>query len=345
MNINCNNQGCPDIIDSSCVFYKGQSLIYTGIVTNDSIELSLQKIDAKIQSILANSTLQGSGTTNRIAKWAAATNLTNSIITDDGTTVSIAGAATISGATTINGVSVINNTLTINKVVASGATIFKINSGGSFLGNQFDFQNVSDAGLLKIGYFGNTGNRIEINGGANDNAPNIRFYEKIGSSAPTLNVWINSNTIGGFTYFNAGNILINKTANSIYKLDVGGSVRIGGSVMEASALLHLSSTAQGFLKPKMTNTQMLAIASPSTGLEVFNTSTNQSYFYNGTIWVPTGTIQFATTATYAAMIALSTPTTPTLIKVTTDENKGATRTMYVWFPDGNRQYLLQINDN
>jgi hypothetical protein len=89
MNINCGYIGCPDIIDSSCVFYEGQSLIYTGINTNDTIQTSLQKIDAKIQSILANSTLQGSGTINKLAKWAAATNLTNSNITDDGTTISI----------------------------------------------------------------------------------------------------------------------------------------------------------------------------------------------------------------------------------------------------------------
>jgi len=339
MNINCNNIGCPDIIDSSCVFYTGQNLLYTGINTNDTIQTSLQKIDAKIQSVLANSTLQGSGTANRIAKWAASTNLTNSNITDDGTTVTITSAATISG------VAILNNILTINKVLPSGSTIFKINSGASFLGSQFEFQNFLDAGVLKIGYFGNAGNRIEIDGGSNNIAPTIKFYEKIGSSAPTLNAWINSNTLGGFTYFNAGNVIIGNNINSIYKFDVNGNVRIGSGSTDTSTVLHLASTSKGFLKPKMTNTQMLAIASPSTGLEVFNTTNNQSYFYNGTIWVPTGTIQFATTSTYAAMLALSTPTTPTLIKVANDENKSATRTMYVWFPDGNRQYLLQINDN
>ena len=338
MNINCGNIGCPDIIDSSCVFYTGQNLLYIGVNTNDTIETSLQKIDAKIQSVLANSTLQGSGTANRIAKWAASTNLTNSNITDDGTTVTITSAATISG------VAILNNILTINKVLPSGSTIFKINSGASSLGSQFEFQNLSDAGLLKIGYFGNAGNRIEIDGGSNNNGSRISLYEKIGSSATTLNIKIDART-DAWTYFNAGNVIIGSNVNSIYKFDVNGNVRIGSGSTDTSAVLHLASTSKGFLKPKMTNTQMLAIASPSTGLEVFNTTNNQSYFYNGTIWVPTGTIQFATTSTYAAMLALSTPTTPTLIKVTTDENKSATRTMYVWFPDGNRQYLLQINDN
>jgi len=234
MNINCGNIGCPDIIDSSCVFYTGQNLLYIGVNTNDTIQTSLQKIDAKIQSVLANSTLQGSGTANRIAKWAASTNLTNSNITDDGTTVTITSAATISG------VSILNNILTINKVLPSGSTIFKINSGASFLGSQFEFQNFLDAGLLKIGYFGNAGNRIEIDGGSNNTAPTIKFYEKIGSSAPTLNTWINSNTLGGFTYFNAGNFLIGKTTNGNYKFDLNGNIRVSGIVEYASNAAALS---------------------------------------------------------------------------------------------------------
>jgi len=281
-----------------------------------------------------------STTTNKITKWGYAdTLITDSIITDNGTSITIAGNSTINGISTLNGIA------TINKILPSGSTIFKINSGASYLGSQFEFQNYLDAGLLKIGYFGNTGNRIEIDGGSNNNAPRISYYEKIGSSSPTLNIKIDASTIGGFTYFNAGNVIIGNNVNSIYKFDVNGNVRIGSGSTDTSTVLHLASTSKGFLKPKMTNTQMLAISSPSTGLEVFNTTTNQSYFYNGTIWVPTGTIQFATTSTYSAMVALGTPSTPTLIKVANDENKSATRTMYVWFPDGNRQYLLQINDN
>jgi len=430
-----------------------------------------------------------STTTNKITKWGYAdTLITDSIITDNGTSITIAGNSTINGISTLNGIA------TINKILPSGSTIFKINSGASYLGSQFEFQNYLDAGLLKIGYFGNTGNRIEIDGGSNNIAPRISYYEKIGSSSPTLNIKIDASTIGGFTYFNAGNFLIGKTTNSTFKLDVVGNTRVvgyiqtdtlytartvtdniqlntadnlifynktgttqlmklsnlgvfslgldasrleikldtywkiqtynaqplllnqipngvviggstliagtiltvygsiatdsnlvgnqaiintnlilsfdtdgakiqsyatkplilnsignnvvvGGTSSDSSALLQLTSTSKGFLKPKMTNTQMLAISSPSTGLEVFNTTTNQSYFYNGTSWLPSGTIQFATTTTYSAMVALGTPSTPTLIKVANDENKSATRTMYVWFPDGNRQYLLQINDN
>jgi predicted heme/steroid binding protein len=38
---------CPVILNSTCVFYEGNTLIYTGITTNDSLQTALQKIDAK----------------------------------------------------------------------------------------------------------------------------------------------------------------------------------------------------------------------------------------------------------------------------------------------------------
>jgi len=46
MNITCSANPCPIILSSSCVFYEGANLIYTGITTNDSIQTALEKIDA-----------------------------------------------------------------------------------------------------------------------------------------------------------------------------------------------------------------------------------------------------------------------------------------------------------
>lgn len=68
------------------------------------------------------------------------------------------------------------------------------------------------------------------------------------------------------------------------------NVGIGTATPNASALLDLISTSQGVLIPRMTNTQMLAIATPATGDLVFNTTPTTFYYYNGTAWVPfTGT--------------------------------------------------------
>lgn len=49
MDVSCSAKPCPVILSSSCVFYTGENLIYTGILTNDSVEVALQKIDAKFQ--------------------------------------------------------------------------------------------------------------------------------------------------------------------------------------------------------------------------------------------------------------------------------------------------------
>lgn len=43
--VNCTATPCPIILSSACVYYEGQNLIYTGINTNDSIEVALEKIE------------------------------------------------------------------------------------------------------------------------------------------------------------------------------------------------------------------------------------------------------------------------------------------------------------
>ena len=47
MDVLCTADMCPVILNSTCVFYEGPTLIYTGITTNDSVQTALQKIDAK----------------------------------------------------------------------------------------------------------------------------------------------------------------------------------------------------------------------------------------------------------------------------------------------------------
>lgn len=49
MNTSCSAEPCPVILNSTCVFYQGGNLLYTGINTNDSIQTALQKIDDKFQ--------------------------------------------------------------------------------------------------------------------------------------------------------------------------------------------------------------------------------------------------------------------------------------------------------
>ncbi|MBK8845600.1 MAG: hypothetical protein IPO27_03160 [Bacteroidetes bacterium] len=64
-----------------------------------------------------------------------------------------------------------------------------------------------------------------------------------------------------------------------------GSVGIGTVTPNASSLLDVTSTSKGVLIPRMTKTQRDAIATPATGLLIYQTnSTPGFYFYNGTAW-------------------------------------------------------------
>ena len=47
MNVTCSAEPCPIILNATCVFYEGTTLLYTGITTNDNLQIALQKIDAK----------------------------------------------------------------------------------------------------------------------------------------------------------------------------------------------------------------------------------------------------------------------------------------------------------
>lgn len=65
----------------------------------------------------------------------------------------------------------------------------------------------------------------------------------------------------------------------------GVGVNTTGAPANSSAILDVSSTTQGMLVPRMTEAQRTAIASPATGLLVYQTDmTAGFYFYNGTVW-------------------------------------------------------------
>ena len=78
-------------------------------------------------------------------------------------------------------------------------------------------------------------------------------------------------------------------ATLIVLLSLGTFAQVGintdNSIPDASAMLDVSSTTQGFLPPRMTETQRDAISSPATGLLVFQTDgTSGLYYYNGSAW-------------------------------------------------------------
>ena len=136
--------------------------------------------------------------------------------------------------------------------------------------------------------------------------------------------------------FKQKQILINKN-NTIMKnisklffaaafLTVGvasaqGGVGVGTTDPNTSSALDVTSTTKGFLMPRMTTAQRTAIASPAAGLQVYDTTTNTPWYYNGTIWVSLGTSVPGNPDTTTEVL----PITSTTGKIWMDRNLGASR--------------------
>lgn len=87
----------------------------------------------------------------------------------------------------------------------------------------------------------------------------------------------------------SGNLYItpnngNTTAFGLFANGTGFNIGLGLSTV-ASASFQINSTTQGFLPPRMTTTQKNAIATPATGLMVYDNVLNRPCFYDGTTWI------------------------------------------------------------
>ncbi|MES2798810.1 MAG: hypothetical protein V4638_02235 [Bacteroidota bacterium] len=64
------------------------------------------------------------------------------------------------------------------------------------------------------------------------------------------------------------------------------NVGINTATPDPTAILHLESTTQGLLVPRLSVVERDAIAAPATGLIIYQTDDNQEEIYNGTCWIP-----------------------------------------------------------
>ena len=63
------------------------------------------------------------------------------------------------------------------------------------------------------------------------------------------------------------------------------SINGNGSIADPSAMLDVKATDKGILIPRMTAVQRLAIATPATGLMVYQTNNVTGFwYYDGTVW-------------------------------------------------------------
>ena len=130
---------------------------------------------------------------------------------------------------------------------------------------------ISSGGFIathnSFGYGTYLPNQLNITGGSGgvafrtNNADNIRFY--------ATNIDGDFSTIQFNLFASSGNIHLQN----------------GGTYTDiASARLAINSTTQGFLPPRMTTTERNAIASPATGLVVYDTTLSTLNVYNGSTW-------------------------------------------------------------
>lgn len=77
---------------------------------------------------------------------------------------------------------------------------------------------------------------------------------------------------------------------ALFVFPANGSAGIGTTTPDASSILEMKSTTQGMLVPRMTKAQRDAIASPATGLLIYQTdNTPAFYYYSGSAWTKVAT--------------------------------------------------------
>jgi hypothetical protein len=73
----------------------------------------------------------------------------------------------------------------------------------------------------------------------------------------------------------------------LFTYSLTAQVGIGTNTPHASAQLEVSASTKGVLFPRMTSVQRTGIASPATGLYVWDTNTESLWYFDGAVWVNT----------------------------------------------------------
>jgi|GEM_PF-1903856 len=134
-----------------------------------------------------------------------------------------------------------------------------------------------------------------------------------------------SNYLADLSRFNLVLILVmmlpfGASAQTYQKLNAGTLTVGANTAINSKAVLDARSTTQGALIPRMTTAQRDAITSPTTGLLLYNSSTNFLSVFNGSFWLETATLTGSETLTNKSISGL----TNTLTNITASTNANLT---------------------
>ncbi|MHA8093817.1 hypothetical protein ACMH5Q_02865 [Aquirufa lenticrescens] len=204
------------------------------------------------------------GTASTATKLATARNI-NGVAFDGSAAITVtADAGTLTGTTLKS--TIINSSLTSVGTLTNLSVTNPIN--GSITGNAATATLASSATKFATSR--------NINGIAFDGTGDIT----VAANAGTLTGTSLNSTITGSSLTSVG-VLNNATVN--------GKVIVGAATeASSSAILEASSTTQGFLPPRMTIAQRLAIINPVQGLMIYCTNCGtygEPQYYNGNSWM------------------------------------------------------------
>jgi hypothetical protein len=293
------------------------SLTSVGTLSNLTVT---NPINGSINGNAASATIATTaGTASAATKLATARNI-NGVPFDGSAAITVtADAGTLTGTTLKS--TIINSSLTSVGTLVNLSVTNPIS--GSITGNAATATLASSATKLATSR--------NINGIAFDGTGDIT----VAASAGTLTGTSLNTTITGSSLTSVG-ILNNATVN--------GKVIVGAAAeSSSSAILEASSTTQGFLPPRMTIAQRLAITNPAQGLMIYCTNCGtygEPQYYNGNTWLNfAGTTSSKGTPTINITVGTYTFTasTPQGPNAATNTGTGSTYT-YTYVGTGSTTY-------
>jgi hypothetical protein len=192
-----------------------------------------------------------------------------------------------------------------------------LNGGNTFTGLQEISETVSSATVRATTTASNQPSVFTTR----NNASSFTEIGNYGSTAP-FTIFNNPTADTGFIYssnarltigtFSAAPVIIGTNGAERLRVTDTGQVSVGTNSPLSSAKLQIDSTTQGFLVPRMTSAQRLAIVSPVAGLQVYDTNLNTTCKYNGSWWEFTiceftTAVQTSTSTTHADITEFISP--------------------------------------